>query len=364
MTAQPANFSAFIDAARDSLGREIAAFRREAEREKALREAEHKARLAELDAKLLAAADLQRLVMERLATIKDGEPGKSVTAEDIAPLIRSEVDRAAEDLGKLIPQAVQEAVSTIPVPENGKDADPAVIERMVADAIAALPPAEAGKDADPELTRLMVREETERILAGWEKPKDGHSPSLEELAAPIEEAVQRAVSALPAAERGEQGPMGKLPLVCEWSDRVHYQSEVVTFGGAVYQAQRDTGRQPPHEDWLCIASAGKDARSPRVRSTWSEAETYQELDIVALNGAGFIARRDDPGQCPGEGWQLIASQGKQGKPGDRGQPLKGERGEPGPPVIAMDVDGDGMLTLTNADGSTVSCDLYPILSRL
>jgi hypothetical protein len=30
----------------------------------------------------------------------------------------------------------------------------------------------------------------------------------------------------------------------------------------------------------------------------------------------------------------------------------------------MAVDDDGMLTLTNADGSRVTCDLYPLLSRL
>jgi hypothetical protein len=49
--------------------------------------------------------------------------------------------------------------------------------------------------------------------------------------------------------------------------------------------------------------------------------------MVALNGSGFIARRDDPGPCPGEGWQLIASCGKPGKPGLKGE--RGDRGEPG-----------------------------------
>jgi len=30
----------------------------------------------------------------------------------------------------------------------------------------------------------------------------------------------------------------------------------------------------------------------------------------------------------------------------------------------MSIDGEGLLTLTNADGSTVECDLYPILTKL
>jgi hypothetical protein len=65
--------------------------------------------------------------------------------------------------------------------------------------------------------------------------------------------------------------------------------------------------------------------SPKIKGTYRDDETYQHLDIVALNGSSFMARHDDPGACPGDGWQLIASAGRQGKPG-----LKGERGEAGP----------------------------------
>jgi hypothetical protein len=63
---------------------------------------------------------------------------------------------------------------------------------------------------------------------------------------------------------------------------------------------------------------------PRIRGTHSEVESYSFMDIVALNGCSFIARADDPGPCPGDGWQLIASAGKPGKPGPKGD--RGERG--------------------------------------
>jgi hypothetical protein len=36
----------------------------------------------------------------------------------------------------------------------------------------------------------------------------------------------------------------------------------------------------------------------------------------------FIARKDNPGCCPGPGWQLLAQQGKRGKTGDAGPPGK------------------------------------------
>jgi hypothetical protein len=99
-----------------------------------------------------------------------------------------------------------------------------------------------------------------------------------------------------------------------------------------------------------------------VRGTFAADQDYQALDIVALNGAAFAARRDAPGPCPGDGWQMVAAQGKRGQIGERG--ALGPKGDPGPAVVAMEVDDEGLLTLVNADGSTVTCDLYPLLSKL
>ena len=101
--------------------------------------------------------------------------------------------------------------------------------------------------------------------------------------------------------------------------------------GATWQAVRDTGRPPGAEDWICLARAGRDGtdgRSIRVCGTWEATKQYEALDMVVLNGGAFVARRNDPGPCPGDGWQLMAKQGKQGKPGEKGG--KGDRGDPGP----------------------------------
>ena len=171
-------------------------------------------------------------------------------------------------------------------------------------------------------------------------------------------------------ERGERGPEGSLPIVRTWSDGIHYEGVVVSHAGATWQASKDTGRAPPHDDWICLARAGADGidgRSFTIRGTYDATASYAALDVVALNGASFAARRDDPGACPGDGWQLIAAQGKAGKPGERGiagpKGDKGERGLPGASVVALEIDGNGMLTLRNADGSVVRCDLYPVLVK-
>src|SRR6185369_3743034 len=96
-------------------------------------------------------------------------------------------------------------------------------------------------------------------------------------------------------------------------------------------------------------------------------ETYAALDIVALDGGAFLARRDDPGPCPGDGWQLIVTRGKPGLKGEKGESVKGDKGDkgdPGPAVIAIDMDGTGLVTLTNADGTTTKGDFGPALSQI
>jgi hypothetical protein len=126
--------------------------------------------------------------------------------------------------------------------------------------------------------------------------------------------------------RGEAGPPGRIEGVRPYvEDTVHYEGDIVVREGSTYQAKRDTSRAPPHADWACIAAAGRDARMPKVCGTYHDSETYKYLSIVALNGSAFVAKCDSPGECPGDGWQLIASAGRAGKPGPMG-----ERGESGP----------------------------------
>ena len=87
--------------------------------------------------------------------------------------------------------------------------------------------------------------------------------------------------------------------------------------------ERGDRGEPGQQDCGADGENGNDGRSFNIRGTWSEAEIYQALDVVALNGASFVARCDNPETCPGEGWQLIAAQGKRGNPGERGAAVKG-----------------------------------------
>ena len=144
-------------------------------------------------------------------------------------------------------------------------------------------------------------------------------------------------------EKGEKGEPGALPLVKAYvPDTVHYAGDAVTHAGALWQATKDTGQAPPHADWICLAAAGADGITPTVRTTYDAAVKYARLDIVALDGAAFIVRKDDPGVCPGEGWQLMSIRGKpgiKGPPGERGERGgKGDPGAPAPTILGWQID--------------------------
>jgi hypothetical protein len=128
---------------------------------------------------------------------------------------------------------------------------------------------------------------------------------------------------------------------------VHYTGDVVVHDGSVYQARKDTGKEPGHQDWILLARAGRDGcdgRSPRLRGPFNVNEKYAQFDVVEYDGGSFVAIRDiNPGTIPGEdGWQTMAKRGGKGPVGETGpQGRKGERGAPGeaaPTIVSWTLD--------------------------
>lgn len=160
-----------------------------------------------------------------------------------------------------------------------------------------------------------------------------------------------------SGERGAEGPPGKLGIVREWTRGVHYEGDCVTCGGSLWQAAKDTGEMPGHEDWLLLASKGQDGASPDPRGLYDPEGQYARLSIVSLDGGAFIATRDNPGPCPGDGWRLLVARGKSGKPGEKGDPgLKGDKGDPGPGLADVRREGFSLLFI-RTDGEVIGCDL-------
>ena len=140
--------------------------------------------------------------------------------------------------------------------------------------------------------------------------------------------------------------LARLPLVKAWEpDAVHYTGDVVVHDGSVYQARKDTGKEPGHQDWILLARAGRDGcdgLTPNICGVFDARETYARLDIVQCDGASFVACHDNPGACPGDGWQILSKPGRRGPAGEIGprgeKGNKGERGEAAPTIVSWAVD--------------------------
>jgi hypothetical protein len=91
-------------------------------------------------------------------------------------------------------------------------------------------------------------------------------------------------------------------------------------------------------------------RSLEVVGTYNGGVKYRQLDVVALNGGSFVAKVDDPGVCPGSGWQLIACQGRAGRPGANG--IDGKNGKDAARITSWVVNRENYTaTPVMSDGS-------------
>lgn len=138
------------------------------------------------------------------------EDGHTPTEEELVSLMEPLVDRAEKRL-----------LDALPVPKDGEPGPPGqsvtledvapLVREMVATEVAALPPAQAGepgKDADPEQVRAIIVEELQVAVKAIPAPQDGHTPTEEELLPIVERVAQRVVDALPPAKDGEPGQNG------------------------------------------------------------------------------------------------------------------------------------------------------------
>jgi len=103
----------------------------------------------------------------------------------IAELEKQLADRP--DVAALVADEVSKAVSSIPTPKDGKDADMAAVRALVDEAVKAIPPARDGKDADPAVIKSMVAE----AVAVLPKPQDGKSVTVEDVRPLLDEAIKQ-----------------------------------------------------------------------------------------------------------------------------------------------------------------------------
>jgi len=307
---------ATLEALHVALGQVVAQQRKNWDRERELYEAKCRTTIAELQAVVV---DLQAKVDRALMAVRNGEQG-------LPGLQGPQGEQGERGLQGLAGPAGERG-------ERGQDGSPGLVG----------PPGERGLQGLAGIAGERGPQGDRGDIGQSIKGDRGDRGEKGERGLPgeIGKMGLRGEPGLPGArgeagapgERGERGPVGMLPVVKVWETGVHYEGDVVTRAGATYQATKDTADEPgSSKDWVCLARAGVDGRSPVVRGLFRDEETYGYLDMVALGGSTFIAKKDNPGPCPGAGWQLMVSQGKAGPKGERG--LAGERGERGLPGVS------------------------------
>lgn len=302
---------AFVDGARDAVRKMLADVRVEADRAEALRAAEHRAFMAESrQADILRDRDfanIMRDLKDRLASLRDGAPGRDgIDGKDGAP-----GRDGADGVNGVDGAPGQDGAAG----ERGADGAPGVDGKDGGRGEPGIP-GEPGRDGvdgtpGPEGAPGFDGAKGADGLAGA-AGRDG-ADGL------------NGVDGTPGRD-GEQGPQG---------------------------APGVDGRD---------GVDGKHAYQGEARGLFDPAAQYRAMDTVGFNGSEWRAKRDDPGELPGDGWMLSAGRGKRGDRGDRGE--RGADGTPGraaPEIIALYADPKAMsIVATKDDGSELTADLFEL----
>lgn len=269
-------------------------------------------RIAELEARPLFDADQVKAVVNQvIADLPPPERGeKGDVGEKGDP---GEVNMAAllSTVSEMVAEQVSEQIAGLPVPEKGEKGDPG--ER-----------GEKGDRGDDGagIADLLIDREHELIATFT----DGRMKNLGRVVGERGEPGEKGEKGDPGdiGERGEIGPMGE---------------------------KGERGDQ---------GERGPEAYVGEAKGLYDPEAVYRALDVVSFNGSEWRAKRDDPGELPGDGWMLSASRGKRGEKGERGDP--GREGREGATLVASYIDMDSRaLVQTLSSGEEITSDLSPII---
>ena len=303
---------------------------------------------------------LTRLSLE-VASLKDTPAPDFTTllADAVASLPVPETPELP-DIGTM----VSEAVAAIPVPQDGKsvtvDEILPVLEELVSKAVGEIPVPKDGKDFDPAVLRQAVDDAVSEAVAEIPAPQDGKSvtvedviPALQELITAamselpdIKSLVSEAVSALPAPEPGKPGKDGRdalalelLPFIDE--SKSYPRGSYATHNGGLWRAYEKTHGM---RGWECVVDgvAGVDVSMEGMRNftvtvnrasgtsekkafdvpvmvyrgVFKSGDEYMPGDTVTWGGSLWHCgeqTQDKPGETGSKGWTLAAKRGRDGR---------------------------------------------------
>lgn len=165
--------------------------------------------------------ELRSLLQPMVDALPKPEDGKSITVEDLKPLIAGETQKAVAALPAVEPlkpsddqlrSLILPMVDALPKPQDGKSVTPdelaPLIAAQIAKAVAALPAIEPPHPTDDHLRSLITP-----IVEAMPKPQDGKSITIDEVrpmvAELVADVVADAMKTIPPARDGRDGVDGK-----------------------------------------------------------------------------------------------------------------------------------------------------------
>ncbi|MBV2181688.1 MAG: hypothetical protein KUL86_10715 [Castellaniella sp.] len=201
---------------------------------------------------------------------KDGVDGKSVTVDDVRPLIEDQVRAAIASLPA--PEDGKDGKEGAPGKDgldgkdgrdgvDGKDAEP-VSEAAIADAVAAK---FERRFSDMALSwERQARDEFQRAIDRMPAPKDGRDGKD---AAPIESLEITQTERSVTIKLGSVERTIKLDTILDrgvWEQKQYEKGDAVTYGGSLWIAQQDTTDAPgASKAWRLAVKKGRDGRDLR-----------------------------------------------------------------------------------------------------
>lgn len=292
-------------------------------------------RIEALEVCRLDDARVREMVDGAVASLPAPADGKSITADDVAPLIAAEVERAVAALPQ--PQdgtsvtvddvrpLIESAVESMPTPADGRsvtvdDVAP-LITAEVERAVAALPASRDGASVSIEDVRPLIAD----AVAALPAPKDGQSVTMADVAPLIAQEVERAMAALPAPI-GLAGAMidRKGALMMTLSD-----GKLIDLG----RVEGKDGNPGIGFDDMVVDQVGERSflmrftRGDQVkefafampvmldRGVYRAGEAYQKGDCVTYGGSLWIAQANTDAKPDGadSGWRLGVKRGRDGR---------------------------------------------------
>ncbi|MNQ38820.1 hypothetical protein D3C85_524140 [compost metagenome] len=231
-----------------------------------------------------ALVDVEALSKSAAALVPKAEDGKSVTIDDVRPLVD---------------ELVSKAVAALPAPEKGKDADMEVLKSHVGELVKAVQPAAplpapsveeiAGtferRFSDLTLSwERQARDTFEKAADRMPKPKDGRDAlNLEDFDLTLADDGRTVTVKMQAGETVIEKSV-KIAAVIDREtfkhEGIYEKGDGVSYGGSFWIAKCDAPKGVPgsgETDWRCAVKKGRDGKDLRENASTFDASKGVKL---------------------------------------------------------------------------------------